>query len=375
MNHKAFVVSPEPDVTCVPLDASKLKFLIVASDGLWNVARYQEVVNVAHEALDQMSGEVNYKDNPASALTGFALSRWAARNVRADNTSAIFVSFTPVQGSDTEISSHLSEDIDEEFVAIVDCYSSAGVRGCAEDSVFMTPENSEDFECSVLLDDSKEMSPARDQQQTSSCIASPSRMSMSALRELASDKSSGFLPKINEAVAKEEYTLPDSPVTPVKNNSVASLCLPKTFISPRSTQVLQRLRTRLSLPPLSTLLSECEVRDNDASTPVKTQEIDQRAASLPSIAATTRGRAGEGHVLESLSLNRQTPDILNVRRRMTIHSISAGLQNKSPGTFIGGRKRRVPHDNKQVAIAHLKKACSVNHSGISFSGQRRSMHQ
>ena len=41
-NH--FTVSPKPDVTVHPLDPKTQKFVVIASDGLWNVMTPDEVV-------------------------------------------------------------------------------------------------------------------------------------------------------------------------------------------------------------------------------------------------------------------------------------------------------------------------------------------
>lgn len=43
---KTYVVSPEPDISVVDLDASKHRCLILASDGLWNMLTPEESVNM-----------------------------------------------------------------------------------------------------------------------------------------------------------------------------------------------------------------------------------------------------------------------------------------------------------------------------------------
>ena len=56
-NCDAFIVSPDPDVTCYPIIPERLRYLIIASDGLWNVVKYQEAINIVHENIDWVSFE------------------------------------------------------------------------------------------------------------------------------------------------------------------------------------------------------------------------------------------------------------------------------------------------------------------------------
>lgn len=43
-----FVVSPEPDTSVVTLDPRKHRYIILGSDGLWNMVPPQEVVSMCH---------------------------------------------------------------------------------------------------------------------------------------------------------------------------------------------------------------------------------------------------------------------------------------------------------------------------------------
>lgn len=47
-NQDVFVVSPEPDVCVFDLDVSRHKSLVLASDGLWNMVRPQDCVDIIH---------------------------------------------------------------------------------------------------------------------------------------------------------------------------------------------------------------------------------------------------------------------------------------------------------------------------------------
>lgn len=88
-----FVVSPVPDVYAYDLNKNKDQFLILASDGLWNMVRPQLSVSI----VGDMENKRRKKDNkgphgsPAHELVRVALESWKCRMMRADNTSVIVV--------------------------------------------------------------------------------------------------------------------------------------------------------------------------------------------------------------------------------------------------------------------------------------------
>lgn len=57
-----FVVSPEPDISVVTLDPRRHRYIIVGSDGLWNMVPPQEAVTVCQshdEAVVQITVFIN----------------------------------------------------------------------------------------------------------------------------------------------------------------------------------------------------------------------------------------------------------------------------------------------------------------------------
>ncbi|XP_017074836.1 uncharacterized protein LOC108110322 [Drosophila eugracilis] len=93
---KEFVVSPDPDVKVVKIDPSTFRCLIFGTDGLWNVVTAQEAVDSVRK--EHLIGEIlNEQDvmNPSKALVDQALKTWAAKKMRADNTSVVTVILTP----------------------------------------------------------------------------------------------------------------------------------------------------------------------------------------------------------------------------------------------------------------------------------------
>uniref|UniRef100_A0A8D2Q2F9 Protein phosphatase, Mg2+/Mn2+ dependent 1D n=1 Tax=Varanus komodoensis TaxID=61221 RepID=A0A8D2Q2F9_VARKO len=104
-----FVVSPEPDTSVHTLDPQKHKYIILGSDGLWNMIPPQEAVSMCqdHEEKKYFMGE--HQQSLAKMLVNRALGRWRQRMLRADNTSAIVISLSSGR------SSRSSPDSEEEL--------------------------------------------------------------------------------------------------------------------------------------------------------------------------------------------------------------------------------------------------------------------
>ena len=92
-------ISAEPDVRCKYRVASEDQFIILASDGLWDVFSSQEAVDFVKEALTSNIKSSEYGD--ATAMTnafdkrhsqmGRLLVEEALRRGTLDNTTAIVV--------------------------------------------------------------------------------------------------------------------------------------------------------------------------------------------------------------------------------------------------------------------------------------------
>ncbi|KAL4647186.1 protein phosphatase 1D [Arapaima gigas] len=83
-----FVVSPEPDTSVLTLDPQQHRYIILGSDGLWNMVPPQDAVSMCQDNDEAMAqcGVSN-----ARQLVSHALLRWRQRMLRADNTSAIVI--------------------------------------------------------------------------------------------------------------------------------------------------------------------------------------------------------------------------------------------------------------------------------------------
>ncbi|XP_072547211.1 protein phosphatase, Mg2+/Mn2+ dependent, 1Da [Salminus brasiliensis] len=93
-----FVVSPEPDTAVIKLDLKKHRYIILGSDGLWNMVSPQEAVSMCQETDKAKANCQKTKEDVCSAheLVNHALQRWSQRMLRADNTSAIVICLEPV---------------------------------------------------------------------------------------------------------------------------------------------------------------------------------------------------------------------------------------------------------------------------------------
>lgn len=91
-----FVVSPHPDVCVHPLDASNQKFIVLASDGLWNVMSPQEVVDFVweYETREEEEELLHQTRDVVRALIDEALYRWCKKGMFADNISVVIAFFS-----------------------------------------------------------------------------------------------------------------------------------------------------------------------------------------------------------------------------------------------------------------------------------------
>lgn len=86
---KIFGLSNIPDVRIVKMGAppyKNVRFVILASDGLWDVLTAQEAAQIVGQAVEEGM-------NPSEALVRFVVQQQARDKVRADNITAVVVQF------------------------------------------------------------------------------------------------------------------------------------------------------------------------------------------------------------------------------------------------------------------------------------------
>ena len=116
-----YLVSPIPDVYVHYFDLSKDKFVVLASDGLWNMLKPQEVVESVYGICKSGIADKVEASKAAHTLVNQALERWNKRNLTADNISALIGFFREYKKEDgfkeddsksSTVDIHLS-DVDE----------------------------------------------------------------------------------------------------------------------------------------------------------------------------------------------------------------------------------------------------------------------
>ena len=85
-----YVVSPFPDVHTQALNALFMKFVVLASDSLWDVMTHQEVVDFVWSYSKELN---ELKPDVVKALINEALKRWTEKQLVADNISVVIVFF------------------------------------------------------------------------------------------------------------------------------------------------------------------------------------------------------------------------------------------------------------------------------------------
>lgn len=90
-----FVVSPEPDISVHTLDPQKHKYIILGSDGLWNMIPPQDAISMCQDQEEKKYLMGEHGQSCAKMLVHRALGRWRQRMLRADNTSAIVICISP----------------------------------------------------------------------------------------------------------------------------------------------------------------------------------------------------------------------------------------------------------------------------------------
>ncbi|XP_005986880.1 protein phosphatase, Mg2+/Mn2+ dependent, 1Da isoform X2 [Latimeria chalumnae] len=97
-----FIVSPDPDTSVHTITPRKHKYIILGSDGLWNMIPSQDAISMCQDNEEQKYIMGEHGQSCAKLLVNRALARWRQRMLRADNTSAIVICISPVletQGS------------------------------------------------------------------------------------------------------------------------------------------------------------------------------------------------------------------------------------------------------------------------------------
>jgi len=115
-----YLVSPIPDVYVHYFDFSKDKFVVLASDGLWNMLKPQEVVESVYGMCKSGTEDKVEAHKAVLTLVNQALEKYKKKNLAADNITAIIGffnnqdSFKEDDSKSSSVNIHRSEVIDLE---------------------------------------------------------------------------------------------------------------------------------------------------------------------------------------------------------------------------------------------------------------------
>lgn len=89
----SFAVSPKPDVYVHPLNPKEQKFVVIASDGLWNMMTPDEVVQFIWD-YEHNQDECHQPRDVVRAVINEALQRWERKRLPADNIAVLIAFLT-----------------------------------------------------------------------------------------------------------------------------------------------------------------------------------------------------------------------------------------------------------------------------------------
>ena len=108
-----FVVSPKPDVHVHTLNPKVQKFIIIASDGLWNVMSPKEVVEFIWDYEHEQEEKLHQPRDVVRAVINEALSRWNSKHLQADNI-AVLIAFLSEDESCSPSVANINSTLEEE---------------------------------------------------------------------------------------------------------------------------------------------------------------------------------------------------------------------------------------------------------------------
>ncbi|XP_033119315.1 protein phosphatase 1D-like [Anneissia japonica] len=94
---KKYIISPKPDIEVMTLDPYEHKFLVLGTDGLWNMISGTRAVDiVADYERERISKNGVHQQTAAQVIVRAAIKQWNDRFLRADNTTAVVVFIDPM---------------------------------------------------------------------------------------------------------------------------------------------------------------------------------------------------------------------------------------------------------------------------------------
>lgn len=95
---KSFIVSPKPDVSVHPLNPKEQQFIVIASDGLWDVMSPDKVVQYIWD-YEKNDDVYHQPRDVGGAIIKEALQQWNRKHLPADNITILIAFLTPSTSS------------------------------------------------------------------------------------------------------------------------------------------------------------------------------------------------------------------------------------------------------------------------------------
>uniref|UniRef100_A0A1X7V4R5 PPM-type phosphatase domain-containing protein n=1 Tax=Amphimedon queenslandica TaxID=400682 RepID=A0A1X7V4R5_AMPQE len=148
-----YTVSPVPYVCDFPIDLNVQRFIVLASDGLWNVMSPLEVVNFISDTDSKGScgnssnSDTNVQRDVVSALIKEALGRWSHMKLQADNIAVLIVYLSKEEeeeetGAPTVFDVVSNEATQVDSKSAISCLEEADSRQCAAIPSIRSPRES-----------------------------------------------------------------------------------------------------------------------------------------------------------------------------------------------------------------------------------------
>ena len=111
-----FAVSPKPDVHVHPLNPKEQKFVVIASDGLWNMMTPDEVVRFIWD-YEHNQDECHQPRDVVRAVINEALQRWERKRLPADNIAVLIAFLTEAVVEVSSSAQTTSEGVEDATMA------------------------------------------------------------------------------------------------------------------------------------------------------------------------------------------------------------------------------------------------------------------
>lgn len=378
-SNNEFVVSPVPDIDVIDLTkpGEKARFIIVASDGVWNMVRPWDAVHLV-ATFNERKEQGKTEGSPAHDLVREALSRWRMRGLRADNTSAVVVWLDRASGAGQPdfVSRAWSSDSPANQAAGLENMSTStgleesnsGSRSLDQDEQFADEEDDDMADITMDRTVGKEMLapanyPSQNRMRKYADLSIPHTMLM-----LMSDDEEV---EVDDKVTAPGTDTPPTSETPLQDSEVSS-----------TTDDQEPTSSSSSSPPTTTVIPTVSVthstRNRDTIVTTTTTIISRRKRTSSDLDADDESAPPTTPSSSSGDEQQTEPRVLrHTPKRKKSDATTDNVSSESVGsemTTPGGSKRRSKRliENKSSTTGSSNRSVGKQKASLTRSGGRRS---